>query len=400
MRIAVFHNQPSGGARRALHGFCSHLRAEHTIDVYTFTTADDTWLHDADVADRVVRSELRRRRPITAGLYLNDVARARDLSQLVAAYKDVAGRVDDAGYDVVLVDICQYTLVPSVLTDLRTPSVFYAHNGPAWLEDRSWDPPTDLRARTRDVWHRPFADALARRVVRIQADAARAASRVVTNSDHTARRLRAAYGVDAVVCPPGIDIPPVVPTPESAYVLSVGEVEPRKGYAFLVDALACIEEPLRPPLRIIANRANPIELAQLVRRARGAGVNMEILVDPPASLLWSSYDESRLFVYAAHHEALGLAPLEAMARATPVVAIGEGGVAATVVPGRTGELTPRDPGAFGHAVRALLIDDGRRRRYGAEARRVAESNWSWPARAAALESLLVATAEQHQASLQ
>ena len=40
MRIAVYHNQPPGGARRALHGFCSVLAARHRIDVFTPTTAD------------------------------------------------------------------------------------------------------------------------------------------------------------------------------------------------------------------------------------------------------------------------------------------------------------------------------------------------------------------------
>ena len=41
VRIAVVHNQPSGGARRALHGFCAQWRDRHAIDVYTLETADD-----------------------------------------------------------------------------------------------------------------------------------------------------------------------------------------------------------------------------------------------------------------------------------------------------------------------------------------------------------------------
>ena len=40
MNIAVFHNLPSGGGKRALYEQVRRLSEKHTIDVYTLSSAD------------------------------------------------------------------------------------------------------------------------------------------------------------------------------------------------------------------------------------------------------------------------------------------------------------------------------------------------------------------------
>lgn len=406
MRIAVFHNQPSGGARRALHGFCRELRGDNSrsgnsIDVFTLSTADSEWLRDQDVADNVFVHELKREKPVRFGLYLNDLLRRRDLDELERVNAEIARAIDAGGYDVVLVDICRFTLVPAILSSLRTPSVFYAHNGPARLEGGEWDSPQTRWAAGRDLWHRPFLRAHERRIAGIQEAGARAATQVVANSQHTARRMRIAFGVDAVACPPGVELPPTSSFPRAAppgtlpipapYVLSVGEIEPRKGFLFLVDAIGRVPAEIRPRLRILANRANPVERDHLEARSRELGVYLDVVVDPPQRELWRTYDQAEVFVYAAHNEALGLAPLEAMARAVPVVAVAEGGVTETVTDA-SGFLTRRDPGDFARRLTELLTAPTERVRLGAGGRQLVEQRWSWPERAAALDDVLATVA--------
>ena len=52
MKIAVFHNLPSGGAKRALHGFVDYLNKEgHFIDVFVPSTANEKFLPLKDVAN-------------------------------------------------------------------------------------------------------------------------------------------------------------------------------------------------------------------------------------------------------------------------------------------------------------------------------------------------------------
>jgi glycosyltransferase involved in cell wall biosynthesis len=392
VRIAICHNQPTGGARRALHGFCGQLKARHSLDVFTLDTSDDEWLHDADVAERVRRDRLRRRKPVRFALYLNDVLALLDQRDLDTAYASMARSVDAGGYDVVLVDVCRFSLVPSVLDHLRTPSVFYAHNGPAWLEAETWAPPHTRWERARDMWHRPVTRVRQASLAARQRSSAQAASLVVTNSHHTADRLSSAYDVESVVCPPGVPLPVVSDHGRSSFVLSVGEIEPRKGFDLLIDALGRLPQSIRPPLRVVANRANPTELARIKERAVRSGVALRVMVAPGPDVLAAHYANARLFVYAAHNEPLGLAPLEAMAHGTPVVAVAEGGVTETVASGITRYLLERDAGQFAECLEGLLRDDVSLAAMRRAARAHVREHWDVACRAKALEQLLITTA--------
>lgn len=78
--------------------------------------------------------------------------------------------------------------------------------------------------------------------------------------------------------------------------------------------------------------------------------------------------DSDLFVWPGVNEAFGVVYLEAQAHGLPCVAGTHGGIADTMLPGRTGLLTPAgDVSAFAEAVRALIVDSERRRRMGAQA---------------------------------
>ena len=73
-----------------------------------------------------------------------------------------------------------------------------------------------------------------------------------------------------------------------------------------------------------------------------------------------------VFVLPSRREGLGVASLEAMAAARPVVASRVGGLAEAVVHERTGLLVPPgDPRALGEALIRLLRDDALRERLGA-----------------------------------
>jgi glycosyltransferase involved in cell wall biosynthesis len=397
VKIAVCHNQPTGGARRALHGFCSQLKGRHSLHVFTLDTSDDEWLHDADVAETVHRNGLKRRNPIRLGLYLNDLLGMWDQRDLDVEYASMAQSVDSGGFDVALVDVCRFSLVPSVLDHLQTPSVFYAHNGPAWLEGDSWAPPRTGWERARDIWHRPVARVRETSLAARQTASVRAASLVVTNSQHTADRLRLAYGVDPMVCPPGTPLPVESGLGGSSFVLSVGEIEPRKGFGFLIDALGRMHESVRPPLRVLANRANPTELARITERARRGGVSLDVLVAPDANVLAWHYANARVFVYAPFNEPLGLAPLEAMAYGTPVVAVREGGVPETVNSGVTGYLVERDADQFAQCLERLFRDDASLGAMRRAARAHVEKRWEVANRAEALEQLLLMTAQSRGA---
>jgi glycosyltransferase involved in cell wall biosynthesis len=77
-------------------------------------------------------------------------------------------------------------------------------------------------------------------------------------------------------------------------------------------------------------------------------------------------------------ELLGLAVLEAMASATPVVASRTGGVPEIVRDGETGFLVPPgDVGALRDRIEELLRDPALARRLGRQAREVVLDRFTW-----------------------
>jgi glycosyltransferase involved in cell wall biosynthesis len=116
---------------------------------------------------------------------------------------------------------------------------------------------------------------------------------------------------------------------------------------------------------------------------------VRILGGLPADALPPLYAAADLFAWPALREAYGMVFLEAQAAGLPVVAGADGGVPEVVAEGETGRLTPPgNPRAFAAALRALLDDDGERRRLGAGARRRVAERHDLPDAAATLDRAL------------
>jgi glycosyltransferase involved in cell wall biosynthesis len=393
MRIAVFQDEPSGGARRALHAFCRYLRERHRLDVYTLGSADRTFLRDEDVADRVVVLPYEPRPPVRFGLWLNDLRRSRDVKDLCRVNALAATEIDAGSYDVVLVDACRFLFTPPIVPHLRTPTALYVHDGPIELAPPAWRPTTNAYRRARHLWHAPLERRLERRAWSLRRASTLAATRVLTNSEHTRRRVQEGYGVTGVVCAPPVDVAQRTLIPADDSVLSVGELEPRKGFDLVIEAVAALPEAGRPPLRIVGNAANPDVRRRLERQAAATGVDLDVRVGASEAELHAAYRGAAVFAYGSHEESLGLAPLEAMAHARPVVAVGEGGVTETVVDGVTGFLTSRSARDMATRLAQLLADRDLAQRIGDAGYEHVATRWDPATRGAALEAQLLAIAD-------
>jgi len=136
---------------------------------------------------------------------------------------------------------------------------------------------------------------------------------------------------------------------------TVARLAPQKGLNYLVQAAGLLPPPRRPFFVVVGD--GPLR-AELERLVAATGVTQNFLFtgrrdDLPALL--NAFD---LFVLPSLYEGLGLALLEAMAAARPVVATAVGGIPEVVVDGETGILVPpRDAGALAAAIDRLLTDN-------------------------------------------
>ena len=178
------------------------------------------------------------------------------------------------------------------------------------------------------------------------------------------------------VVPSGIDVARLVPAPDAGDVLRrewgigpeavavvvLGALERRKGHAVLLAAAAQLGDDLRYVFCGDGGERGTLEetAARLPGRVGFAGFRRDVATCLAAA---------DVVAMPSLHEGLGVAALEAMAAARPVIASRVGGLGEVVVDGETGILVPpSDPPALAAGLTRLARDRDLRARYGAAGR--------------------------------
>jgi glycosyltransferase involved in cell wall biosynthesis len=393
VNIAVYHNLPSGGAKRALYEMVRRLCDDHRVDVYTLSPAD----HDfCDLRPFCNRHRILPfaplpllRRPFGR---LNQGSRTLDLLRLHALQRRLAREINTRSYDVLFVHHCQFERAPSLLQFSRTPAVYYCQEPPRLFYEpripRSHHRLSTVQRLVNCV--DPFP--ILYRAVLLRRDRAsvRSASGILVNSAYSRESFYRIYGLFAAVCYLGVDTHRFspLPVPRKDYVLSVGVLDPRKGFDFLVHSLALIDEAQRPPLVLVNNAGDDRERRYLQTLAQRLRVSISFRTLVSDEELVHLYSQAALTLYAPIMEPFGFVPVESMACGTPVIGVREGGVRESVVHGVTGLLVDRDPVEAALAVRELLADEERLNYYGREGREHVLNSWTWDRTAAQLEQTL------------
>jgi len=394
MQIALFHNTPSGGAKRAIYEWTQRLARSHAIDVYTLSTAN----HDfCDIRPYVKSYSVFEFSP--SRLYerpfgrLNQLQRWRDLGRLKDLHKCIAAQIDRGDYDVVFAHTCIYTHIPALLQFLETPSVYYLHEPFGRTFARHFQREYLSQNEWRVILDRydPAIALFRQRLDHIHRQSVTGTSLLLANSYFTQQEIGKAFSVDAPICHYGVNSSRFRPSDNvarQAHVLSVGELSPRKGFDFLVDSIGRIPQSERPVLRIVCNSILQGEKTYVEALADRRNVELQVLTNLNSEELAEQYNQARLCIYAPVREPFGLVPLEAMACGTPVIGVREGGVCESVVHEHTGLLVERDPSLFAAAVRQLLSDPARCAAYGRNGRNHVLHHWTWERSTAEVEHRL------------
>ncbi|TAJ20060.1 MAG: glycosyltransferase family 1 protein [Dehalococcoidia bacterium] len=208
--------------------------------------------------------------------------------------------------------------------------------------------------------------------------------RIIAATEHERQLLRQIFRVDArkvAVIPLGVDLSMFTPRPQSEararlgldstrrFVLAVGRIEPLKGLDILIRAIGELQARVPVDLLIIGGdeRAAPeIERLRNIAAEVGASSAVQFLGPKPHDTLADWYAAADVVAVPSFYESFGLVAVEAMACATPVVASRVGGLASTVVDGRTGYLVPwRCPEPFAERIELLLRNEPLRLALGA-----------------------------------
>lgn len=392
MKIAIYHNLRSGGAKRALFNYTKGLVENgHTVDVFAAPTADEDFLdvrplvrsyHEVPLWVSPGSTFGRTRVGAALALYATSLALAR--------HGRAAAKAIDAGdYDVAFVAQCQFANSPDVLRYLATPSAYYCQEPRRVSFEYSVRYHTAQVSRQIRFVHALYLALLDPWLRRRDIRAARSATLILANSYYSVESIKRAYGRYARVAYLGTDLGELraADVPRGNAIISVGALEPAKCHELVVDAVGTVPESRRPQMHVVADRSFSGRARALADRAAALGVVLSIHERISDGELVELYSSARAAVCAAELEPFGFTPLEAMACATPVVAVREGGYKETVIDGVNGRLVERDPDELGLAIDALLADEASWREL-SDGALDSVGRWSVQAATATLERLL------------
>jgi glycosyltransferase involved in cell wall biosynthesis len=151
-----------------------------------------------------------------------------------------------------------------------------------------------------------------------------------------------------------LGIPPAAPL-----LGTVANLFPRKGHDVMCHALSALRR--RPEIHYLIVGAGDPGYEQMLRKlVQSLGLEGHVHFAGFQDPVYPALAAMDLYVHPAIMEGFGIALLEAMAMAKPVVATRTGGIPDIVVPGETGMLvTPGDSEALASAIDALLDDKSR-----------------------------------------
>ena len=176
-----------------------------------------------------------------------------------------------------------------------------------------------------------------------------------------------------LVAPMGVDldvfkrrteyVPPMEPGPFK--IITCGRLHFGKGHQDLIRAIAELNEnKMDVYLKIMGEGSEHGALERLINKL-GLNERVELMGAVAEETVRDELEQAHVFALASHDEAIGVAIMEAMAMALPVMVTDVGGVRELVRDGIDGLLVkPRSPSEMARSMRELLMDPERCRQMG------------------------------------
>ncbi|OGG08355.1 hypothetical protein A2777_02815 [Candidatus Gottesmanbacteria bacterium RIFCSPHIGHO2_01_FULL_40_15] len=361
MKIAVVHNVPPGGLKRALFEQVKRLSESHQVDTFTFSSTNDSFFSLRDVSRNYITVDYKY--PDSFPLSIISV-----YWNLRHAYRKMAELINKGKYHVAYVNPCFLTQAPYVLRYLKIPSLYFC---PELRREFYENIPRVTNKITYGITY-PFRLF----IKKIDIDNVRRADLIVSLSKYMQEKIKKIYKRDSQVISLGADPDKFTPIdiPKNNTVFTVGGLNLMKGHDFLIRSLAKIDKTKRPGLVIAGFGGH--ERNYIRKLAGNLNVSLEIFDNPSDEELNKLYNSSRLFLYAAHSEPFGLVVLEALSAGVKVVAVNEGGIPEIINQKYLGTITDRDENKFAGIVKKEL-EKKENTEIALKRRQYILNNWNW-----------------------
>jgi glycosyltransferase involved in cell wall biosynthesis len=313
MKIAVFHNLPSGGAKRVLIEQLKGLKKNHSVTLFY------------------------RPYSLKGHRFLRDF---HNFYSLKRSHRKLAYKINQ-GFDLCLVHPDKLTQAPFILRFLTIPSIYYCHE---WLRI-VYEPELSISNKL------PLLNLIYEkmtRLIRKQIDYKNTSSAtlILTNSKFTQANIQKAYRKKSIVCYPGVDTNIFKPTSQNrTQVLFIGQRADINGWQ--------LASKLGLPIKVI---------------------DQQNLTDQK---LAQEYSKSLGVLCVSFNEPFGLVSLEAQACQTPVLAVNQGGYQETVLDSQTGYLLPRQVASFTDKISYLKQNSKQVTKLGSNGQKHVAKRFSW-----------------------
>jgi glycosyltransferase involved in cell wall biosynthesis len=346
LRIAVWHNLGSGGAKRALYG---HVKALKEHGFYL-----EAWTSDMSSPDYMPLSDLitENRKTLKKDYervikIKNPVISEQRLIKLIDRHcKECTREIESGNFDILFANSCTITYMPYIGEFTGLPKILYLGEPYRVLHE----------AMPENIWQAPYRKFRIKKIKRIYYDmlltysrriklrkeieAAKSYDRILVNSLFSRENVIRAYGVDATLCYLGIDTDNFKPVElnKEPYVVGLGTISRIKSVHKAIEIIGEIPKQVRPVLKWIANGSDKIYLEEMINFANKSEVNFLYYMNISDSELINIVSRAAIMIYTPSLEPFGLAPLEANACGTYVVSIAEGGIRESITNGINGTL--------------------------------------------------------------
>ncbi len=229
-------------------------------------------------------------------------------------------------------------------------------------------------------------------LARIEKEAAKQATLIVTVSRYSAQKLVQLYEVDEEkirVVPNGVDVQRFKPTEDcekirdviggnsEQVVLFVGNLIPRKGLHYLIEAAKQVVKENKETKFVVVGDG-PLK-SHLISYSKEQGVSDKVvfLGYVPEETLHRLYNCADVFASPSIQEGQGITLLEAQATAKPVVAFNVTAIKEVVKNKETGLLVKPNSHKLAEALLTLLSDKPLREKMGRSGREFVSETFSW-----------------------